>query len=440
MKRYSKVTISLVTVFLCTINLSAQNKWTLRDCIDYARNENIQVKKSQIAVETSDIDIKQSKASLFPSLSGRVSQDFSNSKQDDGNGNYKYEGVFNGQYSLNASWTIYDGKKNLNNIKQAKLEKESNELSTQEIQNNIEISITQTYLQILYARESIKNNENIVASSAIQLKQTKDFLDAGSITRSEYAQVESQYSSDKYNLVLAQNSYDNYKLQLKQLLELDYDTTLEIEFPEIEDAQVMYPIPSKYDVYQTALATMPQVRNSKLNIDIANLSKSSAKAGYLPTLSVSGSLGTGNIYDQSPSFSTQLSRNFSQSIGLTLSIPIFDNRSNKSAVQKANLAIQSAELDLQNTQKDLLSTVESLYLDAVSGQSKYQAAKDKLNSAELSYTLVKEQYTLGMRNTVELTTEQTNYSNAMQDLLQAKYTALLSIKLLNFYQGQEITL
>jgi len=440
MKRDIKVTIALVVGLSFSICLSAQSKWALRDCIDYARKENIQVKKSQITVESSDIDIKQSKASLFPSLSAGISQNFSNAKTEDNNGNYKYESVFNGKYSLNASWTIYDGKRNLNSIKQAKLEKESGELSTQEIQNNIEISITQTYLQILYARESIKNNENIVASSEAQLKQTKDFLDAGSITRSEYAQVESQYSSDKYNLILAQNSFDNYKLQLKQLLELDYNEDFEIEFPEISDNEIISPIPSKYDVYQTALAIMPQVKNSKLGIDIANVSKSSAKAGYLPTLSVTGSLGTGNIYDQSPSFTTQLDRNFAQSIGLSLSIPIFDNRSNKSAVQKANLAIKTAELNLLDTQKDLLSTVESLYLDAVSGQSKFEAAKDKLNSAELSYTLVKEQYTLGMRNTVELTTEQNNYSNAMQELLQAKYTALLSLKLLNFYQGQEITL
>lgn len=104
------------------------------------------------------------------------------------------------------------------------------------------------------------------------------------------------------------------------------------------------------------------------------------------------------------------------------------------------MQIQTAELNYTQAQKDLLNTIEGLYLDAVSGQSKYRAAKDKLTSSELSYTLVQEQYALGMRNTVELTTEQNNYANAMQELLQAKYTALLSVKLLNFYQGKEITL
>lgn len=430
-----------VWVIICSItcSLSGQNKWTLRDCIDYARQENIQVKKSKITAESSNIDIKQSKAELFPSLSGSVSQNYNHAKE--ASNDYKYKGLFNGQYGINASWTIYNGKQNTNAIKQAELQKQADDLYTEQQQNNIEISITQTYLQLLYARESIKNNENIVASSEAQLKQTKDFLDAGSITRAEYAQVEAQYSSDKYNLILAQNSFDSYLLQLKQLLELDINDQFEPEFPNIGNEEIETLIPSKNVVYQTALQIMPEIQNNRLNIDIAEISKSSAKAGYLPTISLNGNLGTSNVWNSSyPAFSTQINRNFSQSVGVSVSIPIFDNRRNKSNVEKANLQIQTAELNYIQVQKDLLSTIEGLYLDAVSGQSKFRAAKDKLTSSELSYTLVKEQYALGMRNTVELTTEQNNYANSLQELLQAKYTALLSLKLLNFYQGKEITL
>lgn len=429
----------MVGVLIPTIAFS-QRKWTLRDCIDYARQENIQVKKSDITAETYDVDISQSKAALFPSLSGSVSQRYTNSQSPDGNGDYRYEGLFNGQYTLNANWTVYNGGKNRNDIKQAQLQKEMQNLNTLNTQNNIEIAITQAYLQILYSRESIKNNENIVASDSAQLEQTKIFLDAGSITRSEYAQVEAQYSADKYNLVQAQNSFEVYKLQLKQLLELDYDEEMDIDFPRIADQDILSFIPSKYEVYQRALNIMPEIASSKTNIKLAELNKSSAKAGYLPTVSVSGSIGTGNIFNSSPSFATQIGRNFNQSVGLTVSIPIFDNKQNRSNVKKADLNIQMAELDLIDTQKTLLSTIENLYQDAVSGQSKYNAAKDKLNSAKLSYELVQEQYALGMRNTVELTTEKNNYANALQDLLQAKYTALVSLKLLNFYQGQEIAL
>lgn len=442
MKKYYHIPaiFIIIALHLSTISICAQDKWTLRSCIDYAREKNIQVQKSKITVESYNVDVLQSKAALFPSLSGNVSQNFSNSQIADGNGNYKYEGTFSGQYTLSANLTVYNGKRNINNIKQAELQKAAGELNTQEIQNDIEISITQTYLQLLYTRESIKNNENIVASTESQLKQTKDFLDAGSITRSEYAQIESQLSSDKYNLVLAQNSFDNYKLQLKQLLELDYDVDFQVDFPEIEDEEVMYMLPSQYDVYRTALGLMPEIENSRLAVQIANIEKTSAKAGYLPTISLNANIGTGNIYNQSPSFFTQIGRNFNQSIGVTLSIPIFDNRQNKSNVERANLNIQTAELNHLDAQKTLLRTIEGLYQDAISSQSKYVAARDKLKSTKLSYDLIQEQYDLGMRNTVELTTEKNNYANALQELLQSKYTALLSIKLLNFYQGREISL
>lgn len=424
--------LTLVVGILFPTTTFSQRKWTLRECIDYARKENIQVKKSNISEESYAVDISQSKAELFPSLSGSVAGRYTHTQHE--------KGLLNGQYTLNANWTIYNGGKNTNAIKQAQLQKEAQEFSTQTTQNNIEIAITQAYLQILYSRESIKNNENIVASDSVQLQQTKEFLDAGSITRSEYAQVEAQYSADKYNLVQAQNSFENYKLQLKQLLELDYDEEMNILFPEISDASVLQFIPSKYEVYRRALEIMPEIANSKVNIQIANLNKSSAKAGYMPSISLTGSIGTGNIFNSSPNFSTQIGNNFNQSIGVTVSIPIFDNKQNRSNVKKAELNIQTAKLDLLDTQKALLSTIENLYQDAVSGQSKYNAARDKLNSAKLSYELVQEQYALGIRNTVELTTEKNNYANALQDLLQAKYTALLSLKLLNFYQGQEITL
>lgn len=432
--------VLIVAGLLLPATAFSQKTWTLKECIDYARQENIQVKKSNISTESYDVDISQSKAALFPTLSGSVSQRYTNSQSPDQNGDYRYEGLFNGQYTLNANWTIYNGGKNKNNIKQAQLQKETQELNTENTQNQIEIAITQAYLQILYSKESIKNNENILASSETQFKQTKDFLDAGSITKSEYAQIEAQYSSDKYNLIQAQNSYETYKLQLKQLLELEFDEDIEVEFPQIDDNAVLQFIPSKYEVYKKALTIMPEIASSKLNIQLANLNKSSAKAGYLPTVSVSGSIGTGNIFNSSPSFVTQIGHNFNQSIGVTVSIPILDNKQNKSNVKKADLDIKTAELNLIDAQKTLLSTVENLYQDAVAGQSKYRAAKDKVNSTKLSYELIQDHYTLGLRNTVELVTEKNNYANALQDALQAKYTALISLKLLNFYQGEEISL
>ncbi|PXV58901.1 outer membrane protein [Dysgonomonas alginatilytica] len=441
MKRYYCTTVLTVIFGLFIVDsLVAQNNWTLRSCIDYARENNIQVQKSQITEDSYAVDELQSKAALFPSLTGNATHGFSNTQVINNDGQYKFKGSLIGQYSLNTSLTIFDGKRNLNNIKEAQLKKQAQEYNTLETQNNIEISITQAYLQMLYAREAIKNSENILESTTVQLKQTKDFLDAGSITRSEYAQIEAQYSANKYDVVLAQNSFDDYKLQLKQLLELGLEVDFRVEFPDLKDDNVMQMVPQKEDIYRIALNIMPEIEYGKLGVKIANLSKVSAKAGYLPTLSLSGSIGTGDTYTQSPSFFTQIGRNFNQNIGLTLSIPIFDNRQNKSNVEKASLDIKTAELALLDEQKALLRTIETLYQDVVSAQSKYVAAKDKLESSELSYHLVAEQYNLGVRNIVELTTEKNNYANALQEFIQAKYSALLSLKLLNFYQGEEISI
>lgn len=431
--------------FICAFafvlqHVSSAETWTLRGCIDYARQHNIQVRKSQVATESYQVDISQSKAAFFPSLSGSVSQQFSNAQVLKGNGDYSYSGTLSGSYSLSASLTVYNGGRNKMAVKQAGMKKTAQDLATQQQQNSIELSITEAYLQILYYRESIKNNQNLVATSQAELEQAQKLLDAGNSTRSDYAQVEAQYSSAKYNLVTAQNSLDSYILQLKQLLELDPSADFEVASPEVSDEQVLQIVPSKEDVYRTALAIMPEVENSKMGISIAKLTKQTAKAGYLPTVALNASIGSSNVYNHSPSFLTQMNRNFGQAIGVTLSIPILDNRQNKSNVQKADLDIRTSELELLDTQKTLLKTIEGLYQDVVSAQSKFQAAKDKVKSTQLSYQLVEDQYKLGATNAVTLTTQKNNYSNALQELLQAKYTAILSLKLLNFYQGQAISL
>ena len=429
----------LLLLFFTSFGVQAQKKWTLADCIAYAREQNIQVKKLEVATQSSELDNAQSKAALFPSLSGSISQGYNRSKS--ASNDYEYRGLFSGSYGLNLNWTLYNGMRNLNNIKLTAMEIESSKYSTEKQQNDVEISIVEVYLQLLYARESIKNNENIVASSKVQLDQAEDFLELGKITQAEYAQVDAQHSSDNYNLVLSQNSFDTYKLQLKQLLELGIDESIEVDFPTISESDVVAIIPSKDEVYMQALNIMPEIKQSEKRIVIAELSKSTAKAAFLPTVSLQGNLGTSNTWNKGyNTFSTQIGRNFNQYVGVSISIPIFDNLQNKTSYKKAKLDIETAKLDYIDSSKSLLKTIENLYQDAVGAQSRLRAAKVKLESLSLSYDLIKEQYALGMRNTVELTTEQTNYSNALQDLLQAKYAALLTNKLLQFYQGKEISL
>jgi outer membrane protein len=185
---------------------------------------------------------------------------------------------------------------------------------------------------------------------------------------------------------------------------------------------------------------MPEIENGKLSINTAEFDIKIAKAGYLPSLGLSASTSTGYSNAASNEFATQLGNNFYQNAGLNLSIPIFNNKQVKTSISKARLGLETAQLDYISTQKDLLNRIESAYLDAVSAQSRFLSANEQLTSTKKSYTLIEEQFNLGMKNTVELLTEKTKYLSAQQEYLQAKYTAILNIKILDFYQQKRIEL
>ena len=424
-------------------------EWTLKNCIDYALTQNIQLKKSKIALESSQVDSKSARAKLFPSLSFGSTQQYINTPFPEGNSldNYVVTGSkgssknsYTGNYSLRSSMPLYNGGKLRNNIKSSKLQEQVQQYSVEEEIDNIETSITESFLQILYAQESVKINEETVALSKLQCERGKALLEAGSISQSDYAQLESQYSSDKYQLVLSQTTLEGNIQTLKQLLEMDMTETLSISTPILEAHDVLTPLPGKEEVYQSALNFIPSIQSGKLGIDIAKLEHKNAKAGYYPTLDLSASVGTGHISGSDSNFGQQMKNKLNESIGLTLSIPIFNNRENKSAVEKAKLQISEAELEYLNAQKELQKTIEDIYLDATSSQAQYAAAIEQVKASKTSYNLAQEQFNLGMKNTVELLTEKNNFLSAQQEMLQAKYMAILNAQLLRFYQGKEITL
>lgn len=432
--------------------LSAQEKpqeWTLKNCIDYALTQNIQLKKSKIALESSQVDSKSARAKLFPSLSFGSTQQYINTPFPEGNSldNYVVTGSkgssknsYTGNYSLRSSMTLYNGGKLRNNIKSSKLQEQVQQYSVEAEIDNIETSITESFLQILYTQESVKINEETVALSKLQCERGKALLEAGSISQSDYAQLESQYSSDKYQLVLSQTTLESNIQTLKQLLEMDMTETLSISTPNLEAHDVLTPLPGKEEVYQSALNFIPSIQSGKLGIDIAKLEHKNAKAGYYPTLDLSASVGTGHISGSDSNFGQQMKNKLNESIGLTLSVPIFSNRENKSAVEKAKLQISEAELEYLNAQKELQKTIEDIYLNATSSQAQYAAAIEQVRASKTSYNLAQEQFNLGMKNTVELLTEKNNFLSAQQEMLQAKYMAILNAQLLRFYQGKEITL
>lgn len=442
--------VYLAISLLAASSLTAQEakKWTLNDCIEYALEKNIQLQQDKISLEESDVDVMTAKAALFPSLSFSTGHNVTNRPYQENSSTVSGTEIissnnkttYSGNYGLNAQWTVWNGNKRMNTIKQRKMNREIAGLTVAETENSLQEQIAQVFIQILYADESVKINENTLQVSRATYERGVELFNEGSISKADLAQLEAQVSNDQYQLVTAQSSLRDYKLQLKQLLELDGTEEMNLVLPELADEHVLQPLPSQTDIYQQALASRPEIQSSKLNIESSKLDISVAKAGYYPTISLSASTGSTTNSASENAWGKQMKYGWNNMIGINLSIPIFDNRQNKSAVQKARLQYSSSQLDLINKQKELYKNIESLWLDATNARQQYDAAESKLKSSRTSFDMVSEQFNLGMKNTVELLTEKNNLLSAQQQRIQAKYMAILDRTLLNFYAGQEIKL
>lgn len=430
----------LLPILLCSLLLSglrnataqeASKTWTLQECLDYAYQNNIQVRQSRNNQLSGIEDTKQAKAALFPSLVASTTQSYTNYPSSEVTDNNSYTGT----YGITAGMTIFEGGKLRTEVKRQKVQNQMDALSVEESVNDIRIAIVQAYMQCLYAADVVRINRSTAEASKAQRDRAEEMLRTGSISRVDFAQLQSQYSSDEYQIVVAGSTLDNYKLQLKQLLELDIMEEMNPAVPGVKEENVLKALPPKNEVYETALKVMPQIRRGELGIEAAKLEEKSARAGFFPSISLSASVGTGHMSNNDFESGSQIWNRFNENVGLTLNIPIFSNRKNRTAVNKAKIALNDSYLEWTSLQKELLRNVESAYLDAVSAQAQYLSAREKEKYARESYELTSEQFRVGVKNTVELITAQNEYSAAQQQVLQAKYLTLLSIELLNIYQG-----
>lgn len=444
-----KYFLALLSLFMMN-NIRAGNEetWNLERCIQYAVENNIQIQKSNVSEQQQEVSLKEAQAALFPSLSFgmnqslnyRPLQDSPNSIVANGMANTSTKKLTeNGNYSLNASWTVWDGKSNTNTIKIQKLNKKMAELDTEISKNSITEQITQLYIQILYSTEAKKVNESILETAKRQVERGKEMMQNGLLSETELKQLEAQWSSAQYDVVNAQTQIDDYSLQLKQLLELDPNTDFRIADLEITDEQALQVVPSSSEVYSQALLLRPEIQSKQTAIEAAKLSVDVAKAGYQPSLSLNASISDSH-YSTGAQVASQLKENLNGTIGLTLSVPIFDNRKNKSAVERAKLDQVTKSLELTEEQKNLYNTIENYNLQARNNQEKFKASITKTESMESSYRLLNEQFENGLKNVVELLTGKDDLLQAQQEKLQSKYTTLLNIQLLKFYQGNSMTL
>ena len=438
----------LAGLFLLSLSTEcAAKQWSLRDCIDYALANNIQLQKAKIKEYSALEDVKQSQAALLPSLNLSTSQNVSytpwpqqgRATVADGYVQSSVDKVYyNGSYSLSGNWTVWNGNKNRNNVKLNKVAAEQARLDSATTANNVLEQIAQLYVQILYSNEAIAVTKESLKTSQTNEQRGKTMVEVGKMSKADLAQLTAQRAQDEYAIVEAESNLRNYKRQLKELLQITSDEEFDVAVPSTTDDMALETVPALNDVYAASLEQRPEIKNAKLGIESSDLGIKVAKAGRMPTVSLNAGVMTSTSSMSDNAWGTQMKNNFSLGGGVTVSIPLFDNRQTKTAVNKAKLQKQSYLLDLQDKQTTLYSTIENYWLQAVTNQNKFKAARVSTESAQASYELLSEQFKQGLKNTVELMTGKTNLLQAQQNELQSKYLAILNLNMLEFYQTGNI--
>ena len=419
---------------------TASKIWSLEDCISYAIENNITVKDADLNTSISEVNYNKAKSAKLPNLFGSASQNFSSGTSIDPiTSDYVSDQIHSTNLGINSSVTLFQGNQLSNQVKQNQLLIEQNSLLAQEAKNNIVISILESYLQTLYSKEGISIAENNLIASEKEVLRAKSRLDAGTIALSDYTEAQSQAATNKYNVIAAKNDYELNIINLKQLLELSPLEDLTIETVD-ENQDLINLELNKEAIYTNALSYLPEVEASKTNILVNEKELEIAKGGYLPTLALTGSLGSGYTSISENTFTDQLDVNFNQRLGLSLNIPIFNRNQTKSAVQTAALNIEKAEIQKQTIEKEVIKKVETAYQNALSSQEQLVAAEVSQDAAEQSYNLAQKKYELGDLSTTDLVISQNTFTNAQQNYLQSKYLNILYHQLLQFYQGNDIKL
>ena len=442
MKNNIKTLVAAAIMMAAPIYANAK-QWSLKECIDYALENNISLQKTRLQKESAIEDIKQSTSALLPSLSFSSSQNVTYRPWPESNratvaNGYVESSVdkvyYNGSYGLNANWTVWNGNRNYNQIKLNKITAQKAELDSAYTANSIQEQIAQLYVQILYSHEAVNVCKKTLEVSTLNENRGKEFVSVGKMSKSDLAQLTSQRAKDEYSVVEAEGNLRNFKRQLKQLLQITNDEEFDITIPNTSDEMALQDIPAMNSVYASALNTRPEIKNAQIGIESSDLSIKMAKAQRMPTIGLSANAMTNTTSMSDNEWGIQLKNNFDVAGGLTLSVPIFDNRQTKTAIRKAKIQKQEYQLDLLDKQTTLYSTIENYWTQANTNQSMYKAAKESTKSAQVSYDLLSEQFRLGLKNTVELMTGMSNLLNAQQNELQSKYLTILNISMLNFYK------
>lgn len=410
---------------------TAQKNWTLEDCIRYAEANNYNINSLKLSRETSNQNYLQSRAAVLPDLNANGNMTFNHTGTSFNTGS---EINSSGDAGLNSSWTLYNGGYLQKDIEQKKIAIQSADLFLEQGKNNVNLQITQAYLNILLDKENISYSTDLVNTSAAQLAQMQQKFDVGSAAKKDVVQLEAQLAKDKYSLATSLSTERLDKLSLKQLLLLPSDTTFEVQQPDTLFSLAV--LPPLQEVQSAATDFLPDVKISELGLQSGKLDLSKARSGYLPVVSLSAGLGSslGNTVNYT------LNNNFYQQAGVSVSMPLFSRRVNKTNIEKAKIGIAQAELDVHNARISVSQTVEKAYLNALNSQNQYKSAQEQMKYNKEALRISSEELKIGSANMVDYIQQRNLYVQGLQQFIQAKYNAVMYLKIYEFYKGTPLSM
>ncbi|WP_337625060.1 TolC family protein [Phocaeicola sp.] len=421
----------------------AQQAWTLKKCIDYAIEHNLTIKQQEASAEQSKIELSTAKNSRLPDLNGSVSHSFSFGRSLQADNTYNSINTQNTGFSLSTSVPLFTGLQIPNNIALSKLNLQAALEDLNAAKENVSIQVASSYLQVLFNDELARVAHEQVDLSREMLVQREAYFRNGKASESELYEAKSRVAQDELSAVQADNDYQLALLDLSQLLELPSPDGFAIVSPQTDAVENLgTPLPPA-EIYADALLIKPVIKAAQYRLEGAQKSIRIAQSAYYPQLSLGAGLST-NYYKMSgmdnAGFGSQLRDNFSQYVGLTLSIPIFNRLATRNRVRSARIQQTTLGWQLEDSKKTLYKEIQQAYYNTLSAQTQYTSSRTAAEAAKASFDLMKERYMNGKANATEFNESRTAWMRAVSDQLQAKYNYIFRFKILDFYRGVPLEL
>ena len=454
--------ICIALFLIVTFSSFGQKKWTLKECIDHALEHNISLKQSMLDVDLAEQDVINARGNFMPSLSASASQNFNFGSFIGQDGSRIKSDSRGNSFGLNTGVVIFNGFRNLNTYKQAKLGLKSSQIQLSLLQDNVSMTLVNAFLNILFNKENLKIANEQLTISLTQLDQIASQVEAGVKPRSDLLDIESTVASNRERIINAENSLELSLLSLSQSLQVspkDFD----IEEVQINLTSASMAYNSTGEILSYALTNRPEVKSAELNIENSDFGVKLSQSAYAPTLSFGAGLGSSYQHRQGApdvrsefvadpnnpgtiiekivpyGFNAQLDNNLGYNLGFNLSVPIFNGFKTKANVSKAKISKEKSILNLEQVKQDITTTITQAYADAKASLKQYQASMFSVASLEESFKNVQNSFNLGAATSFEVEQVRGRLVNAKSNLINSKYNFVFRSKVLDFYMGKPLT-